>query len=328
MIEVHFKNIRSRILKELYNAKHSISVAVYWFTNHELLDALKYKAKKGLKVTLIIHNDYINNRETGLDFQSLIESGGSFYFSDDYNPMHNKFCIIDEKVLINGSYNWTYYAETRNRENIIIIKRRKNIIKAFHEEFERIISLSEKIDKIVQLTKFEINDTKMLGTRNYLAHEILFQAKSQGRIEIADRAFEIEPSNIEIQKLACELNLKKRLKLKHSIGASLKNDGYLTVVPIGSIIPYFNTSTLRTSEDNQISCTSTISYGENTIASKNYKIDSLTVRGLPPKPAGESELRIITTIDLFGELKLEMVSIDTGNRANFSRKINSILEYI
>ena len=56
------------------------------------------------------------------DFQKFIDIGGHFYFSDTRNPMHNKFCVIDNKVLINGSYNWTYYAEDRNRENILILK--------------------------------------------------------------------------------------------------------------------------------------------------------------------------------------------------------------
>jgi len=57
------------------SAKKTIRVAVYWFTNLELLDSIMFKLKKGVKVTLIIHNDYINNRETGLDFQSLNSSG-------------------------------------------------------------------------------------------------------------------------------------------------------------------------------------------------------------------------------------------------------------
>ena len=34
--------------------------------------------------------------------------------------MHNKFCIFDGSILITGSYNWTYSAESRNAENIII----------------------------------------------------------------------------------------------------------------------------------------------------------------------------------------------------------------
>ena len=32
--------------------------------------------------------------------------------------MHNKFCIIDKNIVLNGSYNWTDNAERNNLENI------------------------------------------------------------------------------------------------------------------------------------------------------------------------------------------------------------------
>lgn len=34
--------------------------------------------------------------------------------------LHNKFCIIDYSIIINGSYNWTYSA-INNEENILIL---------------------------------------------------------------------------------------------------------------------------------------------------------------------------------------------------------------
>ncbi len=42
----------------------------------------------------------------------------------DSNPalMHNKVAIIDGKIVITGSYNWSLNAETKNNENMIIIK--------------------------------------------------------------------------------------------------------------------------------------------------------------------------------------------------------------
>ena len=137
MVKAHFENIRQEILNEIETATESIIVAVYWFTNEELFLKLLSKVENRVKVELIIHNDYINNRDTGLDFQKFIDNGGNFYFSSTYNPMHNKFCVIDNKTLINGSYNWTYYAEDRNRENILILKDEAETIESFVSEFNR-----------------------------------------------------------------------------------------------------------------------------------------------------------------------------------------------
>ena len=99
MIQSYFQNIRTELLEKLSNANDTIVVAVYWFTNWELFIALIKKLQEGVSVHLIIHNDFINNRESGLPFQEFIDNGGKFYFSDGNNPMHNKFCIIDQKCI-------------------------------------------------------------------------------------------------------------------------------------------------------------------------------------------------------------------------------------
>ena len=49
--------------------------------------------------------------------------------------MHNKFCIIDDEVLITGSFNWTYNA-SKSFENSIVIRNDYKLIKAYLHEFE------------------------------------------------------------------------------------------------------------------------------------------------------------------------------------------------
>ena len=39
--------------------------------------------------------------------------------------MHNKFCIIDNQVVLQGSYNWTKNAETRNDESVTVLRNPK-----------------------------------------------------------------------------------------------------------------------------------------------------------------------------------------------------------
>lgn len=326
MVKAHFDNIRHNILEELDKATESIIVAVYWFTNHALFQKLLTKVADGLKVELIIHNDYINNRATGLEFQNFIDNGGEFYFSDTFNPMHNKFCVIDNKVLINGSYNWTYYAEDRNRENILLIKDEQETINAFVTEFERLKSLTEKVDKILPLTKFEVDEFNLLHARDYLANDIVFQAKATGNREIVESAFQIAPNNIEVQMTAFELQLTKRYRLRHSIGASLKDDGYLIIVPKDSYIPVSMSKIVQTTADNQTLCLSTIHYGENSKASLNQSIIKMKIEGLPPKSAGEAKMKYHFTIDIYGNLKMEKFSLDNGVRQVKAKSIVELLE--
>lgn len=326
MVKAHFENIRQNIIDELDKATEKIVVAVYWFTNQTLYQKLISKVEQGLKVELIIHNDYINNRNSGLNFQNFIDIGGEFYFSNTFNPMHNKFCIIDNKVLINGSYNWTYYAEDRNRENILIIKNEQETLDSFSSEFDRLKSLTEREKQIRPLTKFEVDEFNLLRARDYLANDIVFQAKATGNKDIIESAFQIAPDNIEVQKIAFDLELTKRHKLKFSIGSSLQNDKYLIIVPKDTYIPVTKTEIVQTVFDNQTSSGSTIHYGENLKASKNVKFADMKINGLPKKPAGEAKMKYHFTIDIYGNLKMEKFSLDNGIRQIITKKITGLLE--
>ena len=51
--------------------------------------------------------------------------------------MHHKFIVIDERILINGSFNWTRTAALGNKENVMIIED-VVITRQFLAEFEKL----------------------------------------------------------------------------------------------------------------------------------------------------------------------------------------------
>ena len=118
--EVVFDNIEQRILSEIEDAHYAIFVSVAWFTNKKLFNALLEKAKNNCYVSIIIQLDEINS-QCGIDY-SQIQIGRSecFKISKDAELLHDKFCVIDFRKVITGSYNWTYKAST-NSENILIL---------------------------------------------------------------------------------------------------------------------------------------------------------------------------------------------------------------
>ena len=59
--------------------------------------------------------------------------------------MHNKFCIIDNSIVINGSYNWTISAKT-NAENIQVTIS-ETLFEKFKIEFNRISQKSRSVEK-------------------------------------------------------------------------------------------------------------------------------------------------------------------------------------
>ena len=51
--------------------------------------------------------------------------------------MHNKFAIIDNRILLTGSYNWTFSANHRNDENLMVIDD-PEIIARYQNQFEKL----------------------------------------------------------------------------------------------------------------------------------------------------------------------------------------------
>ena len=56
---------------------------------------------------------------------------------DARGHMHHKFCIVDHKLIITGSYNWTKSAANKNYENILINSDSK-VVKSFQSEFDKL----------------------------------------------------------------------------------------------------------------------------------------------------------------------------------------------
>ena len=133
-----FENIAENIQQEIKKAEHSIYIAVAWFTNREIFEELVFKAKKGISVNLMVSNDSIN-KDSSIEFERLNIQRSKVYFIGDGEKelMHHKFCVIDRKTVITGSYNWSYKAE-KNFENIVITTGDETLSEQFIVAFNNI----------------------------------------------------------------------------------------------------------------------------------------------------------------------------------------------
>lgn len=136
MIEHYSSKIQNTIQKELFTAKSSIKIAVAWFTNDLLFQPLLLKLQTGVKVELILNKDDINlSSENDVDFDAFIQAGGLLHWNETKQLMHDKLCIIDDLVVITGSYNWTNKAEY-NDESITIFREETSTVTFYKNKFE------------------------------------------------------------------------------------------------------------------------------------------------------------------------------------------------
>ncbi|OLP19741.1 hypothetical protein BST81_04195 [Leptolyngbya sp. 'hensonii'] len=142
-VDAHFKQIQEKIIEQINSAEFTIWIAVAWFTDRVLFDELLIKSDQGINIQLIINDDEIN-KDSGLNYEDEFETYrirklGKY----KKNTMHHKFCVIDLKTVIHGSYNWTNNAKF-NREDIAVQSGRENA-EVFAREFIKLknIALSQ-----------------------------------------------------------------------------------------------------------------------------------------------------------------------------------------
>ncbi|MFB9864306.1 phospholipase D-like domain-containing protein [Rufibacter immobilis] len=118
-VTVHFSNIKEVIISNLRIASKEIKVAVAWLTDEDIIRVLTQRQEAGINIKIAISDSKENFKSTN-KFKDYLRLQGQLFIS--IQPfLHHKFCVIDEDVIINGSYNWSYPARS-NEENILIIK--------------------------------------------------------------------------------------------------------------------------------------------------------------------------------------------------------------
>jgi phosphatidylserine/phosphatidylglycerophosphate/cardiolipin synthase-like enzyme len=108
------------IVNTLNKAQESIFLQAYSFTSAPIAKAVVEAKKRGIPVYVILDKSQSpKNKYSSAKY--LLDNDIETYI--DYKPSiaHNKVMIIDGKILITGSFNFTKAAQMHNAENVIII---------------------------------------------------------------------------------------------------------------------------------------------------------------------------------------------------------------
>ena len=90
-------------------------------------------ANRGVDVRIVA--DEFQTEKAVIDY--LRSKGIDIKFDNPKRTTHSKLIIIDRKVVIVGSTNWSYYAVEQNHESNVIIVSDK-IAEEFEEYFEEV----------------------------------------------------------------------------------------------------------------------------------------------------------------------------------------------
>jgi phosphatidylserine/phosphatidylglycerophosphate/cardiolipin synthase-like enzyme len=141
--------VLARLSQLLGGAQQSIYFLAYSFGSNDLGNIIRDKAAQGITVSGVLEFDLVDPnrvdpnpdlveelnlfRQAGLDVR--LDGGGEL--------MYHKIIIIDGRIVVMGSYDFTNRAENENDENVLIIYN-EMIAQKFMEEFQRVQSRAQQ----------------------------------------------------------------------------------------------------------------------------------------------------------------------------------------
>ena len=136
--------VLSALVPVLDSAQDSIYFLTYSFTANQLGEIVRQKAEAGLTVAGVMDEEQVKSNE-GTEFDPFRQANLDVRLDGIEGLMHHKVFIVDEKIVILGSYNFSQSAELRNDENLIIIHD-PVIARLFLLEFQRVQKEAQPID--------------------------------------------------------------------------------------------------------------------------------------------------------------------------------------
>lgn len=132
--------VGSKIVEKLKGANSSVYFMAFSFTDDRMGEVLRKKAKEGVLVRGVFETTGSETKYS--EYGALLKAG--IDVRQDGNPylMHHKVFIIDEKIVITGSFNFSASADEDNDENVVIIED-PALAKAYLAEFQRVYSVAK-----------------------------------------------------------------------------------------------------------------------------------------------------------------------------------------
>lgn len=108
------------VVREIEKARESVRVQAYSFTSAPIATALREARRRGVDVRVILDHSNVSQHYSEADF--LSRAGIPALIDAEHAIAHNKVMVLDRRIVVTGSFNFTRAAEERNAENLLVIE--------------------------------------------------------------------------------------------------------------------------------------------------------------------------------------------------------------
>ena len=135
--------LENAIVPMVQSATQSIRFLAFSFTDFPLAEAMSQRAQAGVDLAGVFER--VGSETEAAELRTLMCR--KLPVRQDGNPgfLHHKLIVVDERIVITGSMNFSTNAEESNDENVIIIDNAE-IARLYMQEFERVWNLANDPD--------------------------------------------------------------------------------------------------------------------------------------------------------------------------------------
>lgn len=155
------QSVNGAIANALNSATQSVDMALFVFSEQDLANRLEGRYQMGVKIRALIDSSFAyRSYSEGLDLLGVALMDRNCRYEAGNKPwlhaiasvgvpklpasdrLHHKFAVIDGKVAIAGSHNWSAAANHQNDETLVIV-RNPTVAAHFQREFDRLYADAE-----------------------------------------------------------------------------------------------------------------------------------------------------------------------------------------
>jgi len=126
---------RARMIQLIKGAKSSLNVMAFVFTDDDIASAIIARHRAGIPVRMVFEARNVDT--PGSDVAVFQQAGIDVLLDGNPYIMHHKVIIVDQAIVVTGSYNFSRNAADYNDENVLILHD-TGIAGQYIAEFERV----------------------------------------------------------------------------------------------------------------------------------------------------------------------------------------------
>ncbi len=124
------------IVQQLSRAKKEVLILARSFACETLAKALLDVKMRGVRVTVVL--DRQNEKDPTSDLHRFSEQGLAPSLDTHFTCCHDNLILIDSRVVITGSFDFTRQAEEENSDSLLIVTGHAALIQEYRKHFQEV----------------------------------------------------------------------------------------------------------------------------------------------------------------------------------------------